>query len=256
MNPIFLLVFCEIRPLPGLAVNQEVGGSNPPAPVGGRGCPARPYGLVGLFSFGPEKTIASGEGQRKDSHSSFSTVYGRQRARTIRLLIKALDRTPIDCYPNLDFAGPFYRRLLPSEATGGPFPWTQTGPLFETSVPVVCGGESFLPLGSWRRVYSLHVSIHAARAPATEASEAVYTLNVGLLGWAQHAPGPPRGGPGGRTAGRRLQARARPVMGSGGWPRGVGPGRGAKTATSERWGWLFSRSGDVRTRTYATGQSI
>ncbi len=34
MVPLFLLVFCEIRPLPAQPVNQEVGGSNPPAPVG------------------------------------------------------------------------------------------------------------------------------------------------------------------------------------------------------------------------------
>ena len=33
MIPLFLLVFCEVRPLLAPPVNQEVGGSNPPAPV-------------------------------------------------------------------------------------------------------------------------------------------------------------------------------------------------------------------------------
>ena len=60
------------------------------------------------------------------------------------------------------------------------------------------------------------------RAPATEAPERMCTRNVGLRRWAQHATGPPWVGPGGRTAGRRLQARARPVIGRepgrGGWP--------------------------------------
>ena len=42
-----------------LAVNQEVGGSSPPAPVEERGCPTKTYGLVELFSSGPTQTIAS-----------------------------------------------------------------------------------------------------------------------------------------------------------------------------------------------------
>jgi hypothetical protein len=74
-----------------LAVNQEVGGSSPPAPVEERGCPAKTYGPVGLFSSGPTQTIASGERTRKRSPVSWSGLHRCQCGRSVCLLIDPLD---------------------------------------------------------------------------------------------------------------------------------------------------------------------